>query len=61
MPVYFFHLQSKKGGDCFMLKFNINTEEKITKTEKHKKIAITFEKKSQKLITYIFKLIQSFL
>ncbi len=44
-----------------MLKINISAEEKITKTGKHKKIAIKFEKKSYKLYTYIFKLIQSFL
>lgn len=44
-----------------MFKFNILTEEKITKAEKHKKLAITFEKKSNRLLKYIFKLIKSFL
>ncbi len=44
-----------------MLKFNICTEEKITKTEKHKKLSIAFEKKSHKRITYIFKWIKSLL
>lgn len=44
-----------------MFKFDIHTEEKITKTQKHKKIAITFEKKSHKILIKIFKLIKSFL
>lgn len=44
-----------------MLKFNLNTEEKITKTEKHKKFVISFEKKSSNVIKYIIKLIKSFL
>lgn len=44
-----------------MFRFDLFAEEKITKTEKHTKIAITFEKKTHKLLTYIFKLNQSFL
>ncbi len=44
-----------------MFKLNVSTEEKITKTQTHKKFVITFEKKSHKLLTYIFKLIKSFL
>lgn len=44
-----------------MLKFNIITEEKITKTNKHKKLEITFEKNSSQLLKYILKLIKSFL
>ena len=42
-----------------MYKFNFSSEEKETKAEKHKKQSITFEKKSSKLFTYIFKLIKS--
>lgn len=44
-----------------MVKLDINTEENITKTRKHKKFAITFEKKSSNLIQTIFKLIKSLL
>ena len=44
-----------------MFKFNINTEEKISNMQKHKKLVITFERKSNKLFTYILKLIKSFL
>ena len=42
-----------------MLKLNFLAEEKESKGEKHKKLSITFEKKSSKLFTYIIKLIKS--
>lgn len=44
-----------------MLKFDLNTEEKITKTHKYKKVAITFEKNSSRLLKCILKIIKSFL
>ena len=44
-----------------MVKIDINTEENVTKSEKHKKIAIRFEKKSGNLIQTVFKLIKSLL
>ena len=44
-----------------MLKINMKTEEKITKTKKQRKISLTFEKKKHKFLSYIFKLIKSFL
>jgi len=44
-----------------MMKFDFNTEEKVTKTQKYKKITFRFEKKSQKLFTYIVRLIKSLL
>ena len=38
-----------------MFKLNLLAEEKETKTKKHKKLSITFEKQSSKLFTYIIK------
>lgn len=44
-----------------MFKIIFHAKEKITKTQIHKETTIKFEKSHSKVVTYIFKLIQSFL
>lgn len=51
----------KKGGEFFILELYITSEEKISKTKHKKKLSVKVGKRNHKLITYLFRLIQSFL
>ena len=44
-----------------MLEIYVISEEKLSKTKHKRKLTIKFGKKNHKIITYIFRLIKSFL